>query len=292
MNSYATSFRRTRRLRRVLTWVGLFAAGVALGFQSSATFNVHTNHDEALVTTSAIELADHTPREAGIDAIGTYTKPVVLLPSSTPRVNASSTPQSGLHRDDDDEDDIESGEVDGGKRTTLVAVVTPSYHREGLITQANFLLRVRNALCLSNTHSLWIIVQRAASHASNAYLRSESTTCPKVGIVHLVSKPKPAHIRTRHRAVEERNTALEFLHNAAVYRQTLKQFNFPSSVDDDDPVVYFADDDNEYAPRLFREVSKVKKIGMLPVGMPAFNPPVEVSVHRAIKQHSLRRESW
>ena len=32
-----------------------------------------------------------------------------------------------------------------------------------------------------------------------------------------------------------------------------------------DPVVYFADDDNEYHPDLFRQLSTVKRLGMFPV---------------------------
>ena len=32
-----------------------------------------------------------------------------------------------------------------------------------------------------------------------------------------------------------------------------------------DPVLYFADDDNEYHPDLFRQLSAVKRLGMFPV---------------------------
>ena len=44
----------------------------------------------------------------------------------------------------------------------------------------------------------------------------------------------------------------------------------------DDPVVYFGDDDNEYDPRVFEEMAKIKKAGVWPVGFPFAMAPTHV----------------
>ena len=44
----------------------------------------------------------------------------------------------------------------------------------------------------------------------------------------------------------------------------------------DDPLVYFGDDDNEYDPRVFEEISKINRVGVWPVGFPFAMAPTHV----------------
>lgn len=58
----------------------------------------------------------------------------------------------------------------------------------------------------------------------------------------------------RHRGVEQRNAALKWLRDNLVYGR-------------DEGIVYFMDDDNTYSVKLFKEIAKVKKVGVWPVGL-------------------------
>ena len=96
------------------------------------------------------------------------------------------------------------------------------------------------------------------------------------------SKRKPPP----HRGVAQRNAGLAFARDrerlrAAIDEGRLFGGNTAELVELakrpwDDPLVYFGDDDNEYDPRVFEEMAKIKKAGVWPVGFPFAMAPTHV----------------
>jgi hypothetical protein len=92
------------------------------------------------------------------------------------------------------------------------------------------------------------------------------------------SKKKPPP----HRGVAARNAGLRFVRDELRLRAAVEAGGFPISLSgiapdqNLDPVLFFADDDNEYDPFLFDEISKINRIGVWPVGFPSAMNPVNV----------------
>ena len=122
-------------------------------------------------------------------------------------------------------------EVDGGIRPLLI-VVTPTYLRP---FQAMYLHRLANTLRQVPAPLLWIVVESKLQAADTAALLRDT------GLVyrHIVSTQNMTNIKDR--GVQQRNAALAHIEEHRL-----------------NGIVYFADDDNVYAPELFQEIRKVK----------------------------------
>ena len=190
------------------------------------------------------------------------------------------------------------------RRTNLVVVVTPTWSRPGkLLLQTNLLLRMSHTLCHAEVPILWLLVETRppsgdslggwtaggspldASDAETAEpwsrlaynLRDKVNSCyGRMAAYRLEATRTVPPEKTVHKAVDQRNAAIEFLrHSRNVFEDILARNGLPRSPD---PVLYFADDDNEYHPHLFRELSRVKRVGLFPVGFMEQWPPVETPV--------------
>ena len=163
---------------------------------------------------------------------------------------------------------------------SLLAVITPTYHRE---TDRNFqthaLLAIENTLCStssSRVRIVWILVESEEDWRNSAlvegYERGEErgAYCQHVIVKALRVKVK-RHSKRGHRGVEQRNTALDWLleQNVWKYKQN--------------PVVVFADDDNSYTREHFERASMIRNIGIWPVGFPStrskFEAPIGIDRH-------------
>ena len=92
-------------------------------------------------------------------------------------------------------------------------------------------------------------------------------------------KPPP------HRGVAQRNAGLAFARDRERLRAAIDEVAFSGNTAElaelaerpwDDPLVYFGDDDNEYDPRVFEEISKINRVGVWPVGFPFAMAPTHV----------------
>lgn len=125
--------------------------------------------------------------------------------------------------------------------------ITPTYPR---LTQKADLTRLSQTLMLvKNFH--WIVIEDTEEKTKLvANLLKESN----LKYTHLnVKTQKSKHLSAS--GVEQRNAALDWL------RDYLK------TAEDKRGVVYFMDDDNTYALKVFEEMRKVKKVGIWPVGI-------------------------
>ncbi|XP_018322384.1 galactosylgalactosylxylosylprotein 3-beta-glucuronosyltransferase I [Agrilus planipennis] len=136
----------------------------------------------------------------------------------------------------------------------VVYAITPTYARP---VQKAELTRISQTLALvPNIH--WIVVEDS----------EEKTTIVKnllndltYQYTHLVAKtPSIEKLKAqdprwkKHRGVEQRNVALRWLRTNLVLNK-------------DKGVVFFMDDDNTYSVKLFKEIEKVKRVGVWPVGL-------------------------
>ncbi|XP_060532296.1 galactosylgalactosylxylosylprotein 3-beta-glucuronosyltransferase I isoform X2 [Cylas formicarius] len=135
-----------------------------------------------------------------------------------------------------------------------IYAITPTYWRH---VQKAELTRLSQTLRLvPNLH--WIVVEDSSSKTELVRnLLKES----KLIFTHLNAKTPPFEKLQekdprwkRHRGVEQRNIALKWI------RDNL-------NLGREKGVVYFMDDDNAYSVKLFNEISKVKKVGIWPVGL-------------------------
>ena len=226
------------------------------------------------------------------------------LDPRSPRVfsDASSEPVAVAPGDDDDDFPQIQRETDPrvirvpfpGYRpageANLIVIITPTYIRPTSKSppQPNVLLRMYNALCGARGHQfLWILAQSRAdaSRADAARRLPEYDPDRHLSRVHvhtLAVDHKPTDWSKRpskrgHRGIEQRNAALALVRDrgrlAAVAREAGFEGIDPETVD---PIVYFGDDDNEYDPLLFDEMSKVRDIGVWPVGFPSAMRPHHV----------------
>ncbi|XP_050298106.1 galactosylgalactosylxylosylprotein 3-beta-glucuronosyltransferase I isoform X3 [Anthonomus grandis grandis] len=140
------------------------------------------------------------------------------------------------------------------KNFPIIYCITPTYSR---LVQKAELTRISQTLKLvPNIH--WIVVEDADEKSD---LVRNLVTDSQLIVTHLVAKTAPFEKLKdknpkvkRHRGVEQRNTALKWLRDNLVLGR-------------DKGVVYFMDDDNTYSIKLFNEISKVKKVGVWPVGL-------------------------
>jgi len=141
-----------------------------------------------------------------------------------------------------------------GEGLPVIYAITPTYWR---YVQKAELTRISQTLALvPNIH--WIVIEDADEKSN---LVSRLLNDSNIMYTHLVAKTppyeklKPEEQRyKRHRGVEQRNAGLKWLRD-----------NFaPNQVRG---VVYFMDDDNTYSVKIFKEMTKIKKVGVWPVGL-------------------------
>ncbi|XP_044254608.1 galactosylgalactosylxylosylprotein 3-beta-glucuronosyltransferase I [Tribolium madens] len=140
------------------------------------------------------------------------------------------------------------------KNFPIIYAVTPTYWR---LVQKAELTRISQTLQLvPNVH--WVVVEDSDTKTDlvRALLADSG-----LNFTHLNAKTPPFEQLkdkdprwTRHRGVEQRNAALNWL------RQNLK-------IGKDKGVVYFMDDDNTYNVKVFQEMNKIKRVGVWPVGL-------------------------
>lgn len=187
----------------------------------------------------------------------------------------------------------------------LIVVITPTYSRptNKPPPQPNALLNMLNAMCQSNGNKiLWTLVVQNGDkdpapklpscvpgrHTSDVRIVTivegkeregeEKSTglIPASGKSSKLSKKK----HPPHRGVAQRNAGLEFVRDTERLQNAIDEaFGFSREITDLislDPLIYFGDDDNEYDPLVFDEISKIKKIGVWPVGFPFAQAPIHV----------------
>lgn len=139
-----------------------------------------------------------------------------------------------------------AGSPDCALGHVVVYVVTPTYKRP---TQAPDLTRLSQALMLAEAKIFWIIVEDA--YAPSKLVRDVLRRSGLDG-VHLLGKTPVQHKQpSAGKGVAPRRRALEWLRANATT---------PA-------VLYFADDDNSYDHRVFAEITRVRKVGVFPVGL-------------------------
>lgn len=141
-----------------------------------------------------------------------------------------------------------------GKEQPMIYAVTPTYTR---YVQKAELTRISQTLALvPNVH--WILVEDSDEKTDLVRnLLAESNLL----VTHLSNKT-PVFEKLgdqdprwkKHRGVVQRNAGLKWI------RSNLE-------LNKDKGVVYFMDDDNTYSTKLFKEIAKVKKVGVWPVGL-------------------------
>ncbi|XP_031339672.1 galactosylgalactosylxylosylprotein 3-beta-glucuronosyltransferase I [Photinus pyralis] len=141
-----------------------------------------------------------------------------------------------------------------GKEQPMIYAITPTYSR---YVQKAELTRISQTLALvPNVH--WILVEDSDEKTdlvrnlvadSNLLVTHLSIKTP---VYEKLGDEDPRWLK--HRGVEQRNLALKWL------RENLQHGK-------DKGVVYFMDDDNTYSVKLFKEIAKVKKVGVWPVGL-------------------------
>ncbi|CAI5996113.1 unnamed protein product [Closterium sp. NIES-65] len=138
-----------------------------------------------------------------------------------------------------------------GKR--LVMVVTPTYPRA---YQALYLSHLANTLRAVAPPLLWIVVEGANKTEETAQALKQTAAqclphgdpaCRTVNFLHLAAGTR--EMAKWNKAVAQRNAALQHIE---AHRM--------------DGVIYFADDDNVYAPQLLEEVRAIRVVGVFPVG--------------------------
>ncbi|XP_075742539.1 galactosylgalactosylxylosylprotein 3-beta-glucuronosyltransferase S-like isoform X2 [Rhipicephalus microplus] len=132
----------------------------------------------------------------------------------------------------------------GGSAT--VYVVTPTYRRAN---QAPDLVKLSQALMLANVPIFWVVVEDADGPSDLVRNIMRRSRLPGV---QLSGRTPPQYRRQKYgKGVAPRLRAIEWLRDNAL---------LPS-------VLYFADDDNSYDHRLFSQVARVQRVGVLPVGL-------------------------
>ncbi|KAH6935560.1 hypothetical protein HPB50_006799 [Hyalomma asiaticum] len=127
-----------------------------------------------------------------------------------------------------------------------VYVVTPTYRRAN---QAPDMVRLSQALMLAKVPIFWVVVEDA--ERPSALVRNIMSRSVLPGVQLFSRTPPEFRKQIYGRGVTPRMKAIRWLRANAV---------LPS-------VLYFADDDNSYDHRLFAQVARVQRVGVLPVGL-------------------------
>eukprot|EP00736_Rhodelphis_marinus_P011529 Rmarinus@m.25386 len=139
----------------------------------------------------------------------------------------------------------------GGRFTRVekdrVIVITPTYERA---TRRADMTRLANTLYLVNQEIVdvyWIVVEDSEDIDVHVQTFLEETMVPFNYMSTVFDNgPHPY----KHKGLDQRNTALDFIRAHRV-----------------EGVVYFADDDNSYDPRLFLRMLRTKAVSVFPVGL-------------------------
>ncbi|XP_012278811.1 galactosylgalactosylxylosylprotein 3-beta-glucuronosyltransferase I [Orussus abietinus] len=143
-------------------------------------------------------------------------------------------------------------QLDSNYKVTIYAI-TPTFSRP--VQKAELTRLAQAFMQVFNFH--WIVVEDSwkrtklvTNFLKNSGLRYTHLAVPTPPSYKL-GKSDPNWKKPR--GVEQRNAGLQWL------RENLTEFH--------DGVVYFADDDNTYSLMLFREMRKIKTVGVWPVGL-------------------------
>jgi hypothetical protein len=118
------------------------------------------------------------------------------------------------------------------RKSPVVFVITPTYPRS---TQQPDLVQVSLSLIVTKAHVHWLVIEDSKQETEWIRELLQRTGRPSTYWA-LKADPK-SHCR----GISQRNAALRWVLEHA----------------DDDDVVYFADDDNSYDPRVFEEVTNI-----------------------------------
>lgn len=141
---------------------------------------------------------------------------------------------------------------DGEEKPTIFAI-TPTFARP--VQKAELTRLSQTFLHVPNFH--WIVVEDSAKKTK---LVSQFLEESGLMYTHLAAATPPNYKLGKNdphwkkpRGVEQRNLALRWI------RENLTSVK--------NGIVYFADDDNTYSVKLFREMEKIQKVGVWPVGL-------------------------
>eukprot|EP00271_Cylindrocystis_brebissonii_P004904 TRINITY_DN16827_c0_g1_i1.p1 TRINITY_DN16827_c0_g1~~TRINITY_DN16827_c0_g1_i1.p1 ORF type:complete len:437 (-),score=51.76 TRINITY_DN16827_c0_g1_i1:135-1445(-) len=136
-----------------------------------------------------------------------------------------------------------------------IIAITPTYNRAA---QALHLVTCVNILRIIPPPVVWIVIdsgepspetaQLLQAHAGECVHVGGAKECTTLSYVHLGANDTTEDIKIS-RGVAQRNAALKYVERLRL-----------------EGVVYFMDDDNVYSPKLFEEIRKVRRVGVLPVG--------------------------
>lgn len=135
----------------------------------------------------------------------------------------------------------------------FVYAITPTYKR---YEQKAELTRISQTLALV-PHIHWIVVEDATENSKLVTKLLQDSNL--LHYTHLSVKtpwdqqPHRSERWNKHRGVEQRNLGLQWLRKNKAHEDT--------------GAVYFMDDDNTYNIKIFTEMTKIKKVGIWPVGL-------------------------
>ncbi|XP_015587612.1 galactosylgalactosylxylosylprotein 3-beta-glucuronosyltransferase I [Cephus cinctus] len=148
--------------------------------------------------------------------------------------------------------ELEGKIADIKSRPTIYAI-TPTFARP--VQKAELTRLAQTFLHIFNFH--WIVVEDSVKKTD---LVTNFLAQSRLAYTHLNVSTPPNYKLGKNdpnwkkpRGVEQRNAALRWI------RESLTQ--------DDNGIVFFADDDNTYSIKLFREMEKIKTVGVWPVGL-------------------------
>ena len=201
-------------------------------FATTPTSSSHSisEEDPATITTTMTTLLINYTIDQGYDIIEPH-----IMNMMMPLQSQQQQQQQQQHSDNNN-----------NPRTTIY-VITPTYQRQ---TQMVDLTRLSQTLSLANIKGhqsgryqiYWIVIEDHDHCTKRVRDIAERTN---VLFAHVYIKTTQ-HTNKRHRGVEQRNLALDIIGK-----------NLMDGNDDNDGIIYFADDDNAYDVRVFDEIRRL-----------------------------------
>lgn len=154
----------------------------------------------------------------------------------------------------------QSRDYDNYEKLPTIYVITPTYSR--YVQEAELTRLSHTFLLVPNLH--WIIVEDSnfATELVGKFVSKLNDIYKFTSVTRLRARTpeqyrfKKGDVSWKHpKGIWQRNKALEWLRNQAI------------DLDNQDGVVYFADDDNTYDLQLFQEMRFTRKVSVWPVGL-------------------------